>query len=148
MADRYVKLDDVISIIKDVNWNLGGLIQHLKEHCPTADVVPKSEVEKLQAQNADLDILVKDLRFRNKELQKANEGLAKNIEELEIENDTVRGAYLDFEETTGLKQAKADVAREIFEEIDKLAKEGGVIWTHYAAAVLAELKKKYTEEQV
>lgn len=39
MADRYVKLDDVISIIKDVNWNLGGLIQHLKEHCPTADVV-------------------------------------------------------------------------------------------------------------
>lgn len=44
MADVYVKLDDVINIIKEVNWNLGGLIQHLKEHCPTADVAPKSEV--------------------------------------------------------------------------------------------------------
>lgn len=48
MADRYVKLDDVISIIKDVNWNLGGLIQHLKEHCPTADVIPKSECAEKQ----------------------------------------------------------------------------------------------------
>ena len=40
----------------------------------------------------------------------------------------------------------SDVAREIFEEIEKLAKEGGVIWTNYASAVLNELKKKYTEE--
>ena len=41
----------------------------------------------------------------------------------------------------------SDIAREIFEEIDKLAKEGGVIWTNYARAVLAELKKKYTESE-
>lgn len=40
-----------------------------------------------------------------------------------------------------------DVAEEIFAEIDKLAKEGGVIWTNYASAVLAELKKKYLEER-
>ena len=39
----------------------------------------------------------------------------------------------------------SEVAEEIFVEIDKLAKEGGVIWTNYASAVLAELKKKYTE---
>ena len=43
MADKYVKLNDVINIIREVNWNLGGLVQHVQEHCPTADVVPKSE---------------------------------------------------------------------------------------------------------
>ena len=68
MADRYVKLDDVISIIKDVNWNLGGLIQHLKEHCPTDDVVPKSEVERLQE---DVD-----------RLNEINEGLVRELSEL------------------------------------------------------------------
>ena len=35
----YVKLEDVLDIIKKFNWNLAGLMQHIKEHCPTADVV-------------------------------------------------------------------------------------------------------------
>ena len=34
----YAKLDDVLSIIREENHNLAGLIQHIEEHCPTADV--------------------------------------------------------------------------------------------------------------
>lgn len=34
----YVKLEDVLDVIKKFNWNLAGLMQHIKEHCPTADV--------------------------------------------------------------------------------------------------------------
>ena len=106
----------------------------------------QSEVERLQAQNSDLDILVKDLRFRNKELQKANEGLAKNIEELEIENDIVREAYLRFEETSGLKKSKAEVAREIFEEIERTCVDTlGCFYIGATHGAFAELKKKYTE---
>jgi hypothetical protein len=67
-------------------------------------------------------------------------------------------AYLQFEETSGLKQAKAEVAREIFAEIEELAKiytfpvvKNGVVeiekepfWC-FEPNDLAELKKKYTE---
>lgn len=41
------------------------------------------ENERLQAEKETFEIIEKDLRFRNKELQKANEGLAKNFEDLE-----------------------------------------------------------------
>ena len=77
--------------------------EQIIEWTESADVVPRSEVERLQAQNETLEILVKDLRFRNKEFQKANKGLAKTIENLEIENDILR-------------EAKQEVAKEIFEQ--------------------------------
>lgn len=38
---------------------------------------------------------------------------------------------------------KTAAAEDIFEELDKLKKEGGVIWTNYAEAVLKQIKKKY-----
>lgn len=34
----YVKLEDVLNIIRNENHNLAGLINHIEEHCPTADV--------------------------------------------------------------------------------------------------------------
>ena len=40
---------------------------------------------------------------------------------------------------------KSEVEK-IFETIEKLATEGGVIWTNYARAVLNELKKNYIEQ--
>lgn len=47
-------------------------------------------IEKLKAQNETLEIYNKDYKYRNKELQEANEGLAKNCEELEIVGDELR----------------------------------------------------------
>ena len=101
----------------------------------TADVVPKSEV----------DILVRDLRFKNIECDQLRERITK---------------------------AKQEVAREIFEEIEKEIKlaltfsaihkelsnsEKVYDWESYADGkvgallhmdnAIAELKKKYTEEK-
>lgn len=69
--------------------------------------------------------------------------LKSEVEELKRNLEQCENGY---RQHIHLLQCKfADEKREIFEEIDKLAKEGGVIWTNYASAVLAELKKKYTE---
>ena len=89
------------------------------EDAPTADVVPKSEVEKLQ--------------------EAYNDRLAKDIQ-----------TNAEF-----VKHAKAEVAREIFEEIDSLLKifcdeplySSDDLVCDIADLVydIAELKKKYTE---
>lgn len=48
------------------------------------------ENTRLRAEKETLETIEKDLRFRNKEFQKANEGLAKNCEEFEIELDGIK----------------------------------------------------------
>ena len=95
---------------------------------PTADVVPKSEVEKLKQ---DLEIAEIAIENRNIEL----EGMR-----------TAANSY-----KMHYEQAKAEVAREIFEEIESLLATytyednyGDYISTGVTEE-LAELKKKYTE---
>ena len=103
------------------------------------------ENERLRAQNETLEIIEKDLRFRNKELQKCNEGLAKNIEELEIEGDKVREAYAYYEETTGLKQVKADTVHKMQTMIKEECLKGG-IWPAFVARVVENVGKKLLED--
>jgi hypothetical protein len=43
----------------------------------------------------------------------------------------------------GYEAGKQAAAEDILEEITKLSKEGGVIWTNYARACVEILKKKY-----
>ena len=76
------------------------------DELPRADVVPKSEVEKLQ--------------------EAYNDRLAKDIQ-----------TNAEF-----VKYAKAEVAREIFEEIERAIKNYGIC---FSCPPIAELKKKYTE---
>jgi hypothetical protein len=94
----------------------------------TADVVPKSEV-------ADLQDALKCEKETNKHLSDEYIALQKALD-----------AY---EETSGLKHAKAEVAREIFEEIEKTFIDSAAL-PNCARFVdidkIAELKKKYTEE--
>lgn len=72
---------------------------------PTADVVPKSEVERLQK------------------------------------------AYDEYEETSGLKQAKKDIVSKILDELKEYIppQKIGLFNSIYIADVIYELKKKYTE---
>lgn len=112
MEDKYIKLSDAKNALADyiaeqtvskygyleacreARFGVEGAMKEL-DYVPTADVVPKSEVERLQK------------------------------------------ALDEYEETSGLKQAKAEVAMEIFEEIEK---------TVFADMdFFKELKKKYTE---
>lgn len=85
----------------------------LVEQTPTEDVVPRSEVEKLEEYIDDL-------------------------------NDSKEHLCVMLEE------ARADVAREIFEEIEKHAMVGqtpfGLILYQIGVGTLAELEKKYTEK--
>ena len=127
-------LKSILTVITTDEQKIFELENHLKEcengyegtlfldRCKLHDAEEKvkeltEENERLRAQNEVLEITEKDLRFRNKELQKCNEGLAKNIEELEIEGDKVREAYAHYEETTGLKQVRADTVRKMQERL-------------------------------
>ena len=122
MADRYVKLDCVISIIKDVNWNLGGLIQHLKEHCPTADVVPKSEVEALE-----------------REIERLKKSMLPSYYSACSEEEAIK---------IGKQYGRNEVAREIFEEIESTIRKHDERPKYQLILDFAELKKKYTEGDV
>lgn len=85
------------------------------------------ELQVARANAETLEIHLKDFRSRNKELQEANEGLAKQCEEFEAE----------------LQQAhniRTEVAREIFDEVEKC-----VIGTIEPAFI--HLKEKYTESE-
>lgn len=143
MADVYVKLDDVINIIKEVNWNLGGLIQHLKEHCPTDDVVPKSEWDRIyneleSLKSGTLPRLIIDLRIANT-----------NAANLEMEKaELVKGIFADIE--SDIEKLVQD-ARNCQEEYQSPAAkpfitlcEGKLSGLGEAKQVISELKKKYT----
>ena len=105
------------------------------EELPTADVAPKSEVERLEAEVAVLT--AERNNYQTWYFQTVTE-----VGEL-------KGAYANYEETSGLKQAKVEVAREIFEEIDRIREEttAGNIMRLTFFERLAELKKKYTEQK-
>ena len=128
---RYIDADAFIEDIKTEAMNLFfdgmkgtprprkelyDIIDRIQEQ-PTADVVPKSEV----------DILKSLITYKEEE------------------------AY-----NKGYEDGKADNVSEIFAEIDKELDKArikyrnqldsnGVIYTNYARAIIAELKKKYTE---
>ena len=125
---RYIDADKFIAELeqeKTVALDFGdGVAVYEIEHTmnligmqPTADVVPKSEADEIAEELSDT-IVMKD--------------------ELFDEVIKLRGE---------LANAKAEVAREIFEEIDVLIDD----WKHSRIqsiqfiAELAELKKKYTE---
>ena len=152
---RYIDADKMVS--KDNAYttfphDLAGcddndLVRWINEQ-PTADVVPKSEAEKLNKEFDELaeehsDLIVeKDQLFVIAEMQKIE------IEALKIANEKMYAA---------IEATKAEVAREIFEEIEEVFRqhtEGGYYlngaWFHerldlYTGDAIAELKKKYTE---
>ena len=92
------------------------MFDHFIFHAPTADVVPKSEVERLQAENEQLHALLE-----------CGGVFANSIEDWQ----------------TFLNEKRAEVAREIFEEIyeDCFDQFGYIDYEK-----LAELKKKYEVE--
>lgn len=99
---------------------------------PNADVVPKSEVDKLEYT-----------------LLGVMHSVDKWLEGDELKQDEVNRAITMREKTLRIiENAKSEVAREIFEEIERLMLDGA-IGGRYAAKVInpdkyAELKKKYT----
>lgn len=146
---RYIDADDLKAVINANDWSnpvVPDVVGIIIDRTPTADVVPKSEVDELAEEYSDL-IVEKDQLFD--------------------EVVRLRKALDEYEETSGLKQAKVEVAREIFEEIEKAISEldngsreakakddrenfktfckGRISMCDEVYYLLSELKKKYTE---
>ena len=85
----------------------------------------KTDVERLTAEKETLELCVKDLRFRNKELQKANECLAKNCDDLELQVEEA----IEF---------RRNQVKRIFEEIERK-----ILFVGQAKYSLGEIKNKY-----
>ena len=154
---RYIDADDIIKAIKNrfkvyheipcsqddrrVQEIVGLVIRTIDEQ-PTADVVPKSEVERLEEELDDFTVAsLAECKACGEKTRKVIEGLQKR-----------------------LANAKAEVAREIFEEIEKETarvyndfmyhQENAPMIAPYVIAFsdkididIAELKKKYTGDQ-
>lgn len=113
---------------------LRAVIEKLIIKCNAWHLAAERVGEELQVARANaetLDILLKHYKFRNSELTKTNEALAKQCEEFEAE----------------LYQAhniRTEVAMEIFEEIERLHLH---ITNEFDLQRYNELKKKYLGEQ-
>ena len=141
MGDKYIKLSDAKNALADyiaeqtvskygslescmdAKFAATGAMNEL-DYVPPADVVPKSEVERLQA---ELD----SKQFR-----------CDSCDRIMLTGAEYRAC---------VKQAKAEIAREIFEEIEKWLVHEYVPYIRGYSNSLSrnfdELKKKYTEEQ-
>ena len=104
----------------DKQSTIVGIVSTIK-HFSTADVVPRVEVEKLH-----------EVIFKKEDLmQKIAEERNKYADELEVVKDTN-------------EHLKAEVAREIFKDLDEIAETDGCVYYLYSTE-LTELEKKYTE---
>ena len=111
--------DNVIGLKEDIAMRLEGVADIVR--IDTADVVPKSEVERLQAEVDQLHALLECGVFAN------------SVED-----------WQKF-----LNEKRAEVAREIFEEIEKFIVRRMIaectLIDDRLITDIAELKKKYTE---
>ena len=135
---EYIDRDELLKELCTVSaptpsesWIVEKCIEKVNEQ-PTADVVPKSEVDKLELT-----------------LQGVMWSVDKWLDETDYDADPIKRAITMREKTLKIvENVKAEVAREIFAEIENL------IWAYDTRPAydltekIAELKKKYTEEQV
>ena len=147
---RYIDADELLNKLPD-DLPYKSSVKRVLIQAPTADVVPKSEVERLTINMNAYGLTAKRLAEENESLQIELENMRRNLgdaregwNDAECEAERLRKALDEYEETSGLKQAKADVAREIFEEADKIFMANCLSLETYKA--WCELKKKYTEE--
>ena len=123
-----------------------GCIIEMLDNAPTADVVPRSEVERLQAEIERL----KKAKYIFSTVDYCSDDLAAALEEnkkLTIELKANRMAANSYK--MHYEQLKTEVAREIFAEIEfdihQLMFERDETRAIAIEGVIAELKKKYAE---
>ena len=141
---RYIDADDLKAVIKANDWSnpaVPDVVGIIIDRRQTADVVPKSEVERLKrayegSQNT-IKGLTEMIREKNKELTKLETHLELHYGEKSLNNL--------------IAEQRADIAREIFEEIESkkmfLKDCVGNMGVVVLFKDISELKKKYTEEK-
>lgn len=128
-------------------------------YIPSADVVPKSEVERLEEELAKANADVKNYMKVAEYQQGLSVKRYHEIKRLNEDIERLQKALDAYEETSGLKQAKAEVAMAIFEEIEEGIKAAvsaltfastfhrGVKHEAYLSVMrfIKTVEKKYTE---
>ncbi len=136
--DEYIKREDLIKHLRGAciaKYPLSfsyGIFASADEisKLPPADVVPKSEVLEMQ----------KEQLGRLKEIKS-------EVERVTVEYEAMRGAANSYK--MHYEQAKAEVAREIFAEIERLC-DAHLYWNNCSIIQrddIAELKKKYIPQE-
>ena len=165
---RYIDADSLYRRVKThtnpygkptLDYKSGVKVLEMINQEPTADVVPKSEVERLTINMNAYGLTAKRLAEENESLEIELENMRRNlgdaregwndaeceVERLTVELEAMRGAANSY------KMHYENLAREIFEEIEKwLVNEYVPYIRGYSNSLsrnLAELKKKYTEEK-
>lgn len=125
-----------------MKWYINSILRIIDEQ-PTADVVPNSEVENYKQVAEYQQKLAMDRYFEIKRVEEEIETLKDANEHLAVM----------------LEEAKQEVVREIFEEIEKLLKSQeainkyksievvDLVFQDYLPMQVAKLKKKYTGEK-
>ena len=121
------------------------------KNMPTEDVVPRSEVNDLEYKLIgvmhSVDKWLEGDELNQDEVNRAitmREKTLKIVEALEDERDRYKKYYFRHEYDKWEAEIKQEVAREIFEEIDKLIVKPNGMWLwQWDLNKLAELKKKY-----
>lgn len=126
------------------------------EALPSADVVPKIEVDRLNAVMKEMD---EQREYTINMLGESLEKAKADVEEISGKYDDLKLKYADLQKDKDeliawVDDKKTEVALEIFEEIEKILKSSqtelmGVKY-YYRVIVdkrIAELKKKYTGEK-
>jgi DNA repair ATPase RecN len=126
---RYIEREKFLKKCAEA-WGYAGVtikaIEQIADECTTAEVVQNSECDKCQERVLkDFDDLrdfygkqIDYLLSKNDELKQENESLKDNNEHLAVFLEESKQAYANYEETTGLKQAKQAYAKEIISEMD------------------------------
>lgn len=147
---NYIDKDKLIRDLIDNRNFYPAIVKRAIEQAPTEDVVPRAEVEELQKK------LVVQKRCNN-ELVKICEKLNKDLAEFENKQFSCdscdRIALTSAEHKHCIEQAKQDVAREIFEEIEKpILSQLGISTMekkeayYFCLDIIADLKKKHIGE--
>lgn len=131
------KCGDISDGIKCKSCGIDDTLYFL-ENAPTADVVPKSEY----------DAVVSAVDNSTKEFLKLHDDYQKQKVEIEALKDEVKRYkryYFHHDYDKMIAEAKAEVAREIFDEIERIF--DGKKYVPYPLDAIAELKKKYLGEK-
>ena len=139
---RYIDAD-LIPYVESENGVLDDFAYRYDiNEIPTADVVPKEEVDKLHEVIFMKEDLMQSIAKERNHYSDEVERLERICHSYALQYGTVT------DQQKVIDKAKAEVAREIFEEIEKLKTIGLYGFRFYHKTDIAELKKKYTEEHV
>lgn len=167
-ADKLIDKIFPIGLIDDGKYAINAkAIKMAIDSCPTVDVVPKSEVYRLERLRSELSKEVADLQDALKCEKETNAHLCEEYMSAMREVEAMQrsfGEKLEVAEAListlnkTTNNAKQEVARKIFEEIEKIIERckyteefvfPNTTRTRYNGErifdMLAELKKKYTE---